>query len=121
MARLDRVRRIALATAYGGGGVGLAGALAAVVLLGEARLARRVIPKAESPPPRADGRYGAEFPGEPIRLAILGDSTAAGYGVDRPRDTPGALMAASLAQRLHRPVQVRSVAVVGAVSAGLVP
>jgi lysophospholipase L1-like esterase len=96
------------------------GALAAGVLLGQARLARRTIPAAESPPPRCDGVYGAEYAGASVRLAVLGDSSAAGYGVDRPRDTPGALLAAGLAERIGRPVLVRSVAVVGAVSAGLV-
>jgi lysophospholipase L1-like esterase len=114
-------RRVAVAAAYGGGGVGLAGALAAGVLVGQARLARRVIPRAESPAPRCDGRYGSQFPGEPLRLAVLGDSTAAGLGVDRARDTPGALLAAGLVERLHRPVVVRCLAVVGAISAGLVP
>ncbi|OLB65418.1 MAG: GDSL family lipase [Actinobacteria bacterium 13_2_20CM_2_72_6] len=76
---------------------------------------------AEAPPPRCDGRYGTEYPGEPIRLTLLGDSSAAGFGVDRARDTPGALLATGLAERLHRPVVVRSVAVVGSTSAGLVP
>jgi len=114
-------RRLAVAAAYGGGGVGLAGALAAGVLLGQARLARAAIPLAEAPPPRCDGRYGQEYPGQPLRLAVLGDSSAAGYGVQRPRDTPGALLAAGLAQRLHRPVLVRCVAVVGATSPTLSP
>ena len=114
-------RRVALAAAYGGGGVGLAGALAAGVLVGQARLARRVIPRAESPAPRCDGRYGTEYPGQPIRLIVLGDSTAAGYGVDRARDTPGALLANGLVERLHQPVLVRCVAVVGAVSPALPP
>jgi lysophospholipase L1-like esterase len=118
---MNRAGRVAAAAAFGGGGVGLAGVLTAVLLLGQARLARRVIPQAESPPPRCDGRYGTEHPGTPIRLVMLGDSSAAGFGVDRPRDTPGALLATGLAERLHRPVELRSLAVVGAMSAGLVP
>lgn len=118
---MSRAGRLAAAAAYGGGGVGLAGVLAGLILVGQARLARRTIPLAESPPPRCDGRYGTEYPGEPIRLTLLGDSSAAGLGVDRPRDTPGAVLASGLADRLHRPVVVRSVAVVGSTSAGLVP
>ncbi len=114
-------RRFALALAYGGGGVGLAGALAAGLLVGQARLARRVIPRAESPAPRCDGFYGTEHPGEPLRLAVLGDSTAAGYGAERARDTPGALLAAGLVERVHRPVSLRCFAVVGAVTTGMAP
>jgi lysophospholipase L1-like esterase len=151
MGRIDRVRRVVVAAAYGGGGVGLLGVLAAGTLMGQAKLARRAIGMAQSPPPRCDGVYGADFAGTgrggsddaaldgaalvgiagssfggsdgaaPLRLAVLGDSSAAGYGVALPRETPGALIAAGLAERLHRPVMVRSMAVVGAVSADLVP
>jgi lysophospholipase L1-like esterase len=116
-----RAGRVAAAAAYGSGGVGLAGLFAAGLLLGQARLARRTIPMAEAPPPRCDGRYGAEYPGPPVRLALLGDSTAAGLGVDRRQDTPGALLATGLADRLRRPVELDSVAVAGSTSPGLVP
>ncbi|HEY2673043.1 MAG TPA: SGNH/GDSL hydrolase family protein [Rugosimonospora sp.] len=125
MGRIERVRRVAVAAAYGGGGVGLVGVLAAGTLIGQAKLARRAIGMAQSPPPRCDGVYGAGFGASdgstPLKLAVLGDSSAAGYGVDLPRETPGALLAAGLAERLHRPVVLRSMAVVGAESAGLVP
>src|SRR5690242_19649953 len=100
---MRRTYRVAAAAAYGGGGVGLVGALAAALLVGQARMARWAIPTAESPPPRCDGRYGTELPGEPIRLALLGDSLAAGYGVELPRETPGALLATGLVERLRRP------------------
>jgi lysophospholipase L1-like esterase len=82
-------------------------------------LARRTIGSVTSPPPRCDGRYGAGYGGSPITLTILGDSSAAGYGVQLPRETTGALLAAGLAERLRRPVTLCSVAVVGATSAGL--
>jgi lysophospholipase L1-like esterase len=120
----DRARKIMRATAYGGGSVGIVGALTAGLLLGQAELARRAIPLADSPPPRCDGRYGVEFdtPGVPdIRLALIGDSSAAGFGVERVRDTTGALLAAGVAERMHRGVDVRCHAVVGATSAGLGP
>jgi lysophospholipase L1-like esterase len=116
-----RFRQLALAGVYGSVGAGVAGGLFTGVILGQARLARLIIPRAEAPPPRSDGRYGTEYPGEPLRLAVLGDSTAAGMGVDRPRDTPAALLACGLAERLHRPVLVRNVAVSGANSTGLAP
>jgi lysophospholipase L1-like esterase len=121
LSRLGSARRLAVAAAYGGASVTAAGVLATGVLLGQALMARRVIPLAESPPPRCDGRYGAEHDDEPIRLAVLGDSSAAGYGVDAPRHTLGALLAAGLAEQLSRPVDLRCVAVVGAQSAHLGP
>ena len=52
-------------------------------------------------------------------MVILGDSSAAGYGVHRPRETPGALLATGVSRRLRRPVRLHRLAVVGAMSAGL--
>src|SRR5438270_387392 len=49
------------------------------------------------------------------------DSAAAGFGVSRPRETPGALLATGLAERLRRPVDLCCLAVVGSTSEGLVP
>jgi lysophospholipase L1-like esterase len=113
LTQLQNVRRVAVAAAYGGMSVTAAGALVTGVLIGQALIARRMIPQAESPPPRCDGRYGTEHEGKPIRLALLGDSSAAGYGVDAPRLTLGALLAAGLAEQLSRPVELHCVAVVG--------
>lgn len=121
MSRAVQTRRLAVAAAYGGGGLFSAGALLAGIVVGQARIARKVIPLAESPPPRCDGRYGAEHSGPPVRMAVLGDSSAAGYGVEATRDTPGALLAAGLAEQLRRPVDLRCWAVVGAESRHLPP
>ncbi len=52
-------------------------------------------------------------------MVVLGDSSAAGYGVHRRRETPGALLATGLSRRLRRPVRLHRFAVVGAISAGL--
>ncbi|GGQ65495.1 hypothetical protein GCM10010166_38890 [Couchioplanes caeruleus subsp. azureus] len=115
-------RRIRIAGQVAGGVTGAAagiGLLSAGVLLHQAADARRVIPLAEAPPPRGDGLYGPKFPGRPLSMVILGDSSAAGYGVHRPRETPGALLAMGVSRRLHRPVRLHRVAVVGATSAGL--
>jgi lysophospholipase L1-like esterase len=121
-AGLDRrARRIVRATAYGGGGVGALAGLAAGLLYGQAVLARKNIPAARAPAPRSDGRYGTDNRGVDIRLAVLGDSSAAGFGVERARDTTAALLAAGIAERLHRPVTLHCYAVVGATSAGLAP
>ncbi|WP_433210711.1 SGNH/GDSL hydrolase family protein [Dactylosporangium sp. CS-047395] len=117
----ERAKRIATAAVVGGGGVAGAGALFYGVVLGQALLARKTIPQVISPPPRADGVYGTQFEGEPLRLVVLGDSSAAGYGAESPSETFAAAVAAGLAEQLHRPVRMRCFAVVGAESKGLPP
>jgi lysophospholipase L1-like esterase len=112
-------RRIATAAAYSGGGLGVLSASLYGLLRAQASWARRSIdghPKRE--PPHADGRYGTGS-GEPISFVVLGDSAAAGYGADRPAETPGALLAAGLAEQSGRVVRLTSVAVVGARSTDL--
>jgi lysophospholipase L1-like esterase len=111
-------RRIAAGAAYGGGGIGLAGAATVGLLVAEMQLARRRV--GNGPPvrvPNAAGVYGGPLPpcGEPpLRLTMLGDSTAAGQGVHRAGQTPGALLASGLAAVAERPVVLRSAAVPGA-------
>ncbi|MET7640384.1 SGNH/GDSL hydrolase family protein [Streptomyces sp. NPDC005438] len=115
-------RRIATAAAYGGGGVGLLGGALVGVLFTEAQLAKRRVGGSEEVPPKADGVYGAPFAlahgqeRRALRLAFLGDSTAAGQGVRRARQTPGALLASGLAAVAERPVELRNVALSGAQS-----
>ncbi len=117
--RAARARQIAVKAAYGTGAVGLLGITAAALLVGQALRARQVIPVATDAPLPCDGRYGDNEPGKPLTLALIGDSTAAGFGVESPEETPGALMGMSLSQALHRPVDVRCPAVVGALSKDL--
>ncbi|GAA1816365.1 SGNH/GDSL hydrolase family protein [Planosporangium flavigriseum] len=117
----SHVRRIATAGAYGAGSLTAVGAVLTGLVVGQAMRARRVIPMAEAPPPRCDGRYGTEHDGEPITITVLGDSTAAGYGADVARNTPGALIAAGLSEELRRPVTLHCLAVVGAESRTLGP
>ncbi|OEV08690.1 GDSL family lipase, partial [Streptomyces nanshensis] len=113
-------RRIATAAAYGGGGLGLVGGAAVGLLFTELQLAKHHIGGSDDEPPKADGPYGSAFgrlyDGQPLRLAFLGDSTAAGQGVHRPRQTPGALLASALAAVAERPVELRNVALSGAMS-----
>ncbi|WP_418957434.1 SGNH/GDSL hydrolase family protein [Streptomyces tritici] len=120
MSRARVARRIAAGAAYGGGGIGLLGVATVGVLLAEVQLARRSVGGGVAPlAPTADGRYGRSFeqPGsgeEPLRLALLGDSTAAGQGVRRAGQTPGALLASGLSAVAERPVDLRNVALPGA-------
>lgn len=114
-------RTIARVAAYSGGSVGALGACAALVLLGQALRAKQSIPVASAQAPACDGRYGATQQGEPIKLAVVGDSTAAGYGVPSPAATTGAQLASRLAQAVGCPVELRCVAKVGAKSADLAP
>jgi lysophospholipase L1-like esterase len=111
-------RRIATAALYGGGGLGLAGAGFYGLLRLEARQARLAIGTIPEGPPTADGRYG-HYAGGPISIAILGDSSAAGIGVDVSDETPGALLAAGLAEMAERPVMLTVVAKSGAQSSDL--
>ena len=118
MSRARAARRIAAGAAYGGGGIGLAGAAAVGLLLAEVRLAKRQVGNGSSPRvPNAQGLYGLGYSvrGEPpLRLTMLGDSTAAGQGVRRAGQTPGALLASGLAAVAERPVELRNVALPGA-------
>ncbi|WP_266384093.1 SGNH/GDSL hydrolase family protein [Streptomyces canus] len=120
MSRARTARRIAAGAAYGGGGIGLVGAAAMGLLLAEVRLARRQVGNGTTPHvPQAEGRYGHVYAtvGEPpLRLVMLGDSTAAGQGVHRAGQTPGALLASGLAAVAERPVELRNFALPGATS-----
>ena len=117
MSRWTRAARIGALSGAGVGG--LAGA-AYGVLVGEAKLARRTVGPVRQAAPPADGRYG-EGNGPPLRLALLGDSAAAGVGVTLPEETPGAVLATLLAAELERPVALRVAAVSGSKSSDLEP
>ncbi|KRF14086.1 GDSL family lipase [Nocardioides sp. Soil797] len=104
---------------YGGGGLSALGAGLYGVLRAEAKLARRAIGDAEGDPPDATGWYGRGRPGPAFKVALIGDSSAAGYGVDSVTGTPGAHLASGLSKRADRRVYLRSFAVVGAQSKDL--
>jgi lysophospholipase L1-like esterase len=112
-------RKLASAAAYGGGGLSVLGASLYGLLRVEATMARRKIGEATERPPDSTGWYGRGRPGPAIKVAVLGDSSAAGYGVYRVEETPGALLASGLAARADRRVHLRSFAVVGAMSSDL--
>ncbi len=120
MGKAAAARKLASAAAYGGGGLSvLRGALYGV-LTAEARIARRAIgPRLDQAPPDATGWYGRGRPGPAIKVVLLGDSSAAGYGVDRVEQTPGALVASGVAENADRRVYLRDFAMVGAKSSDL--
>jgi lysophospholipase L1-like esterase len=120
--RAGTARRLATVGAYGGGGAGLVGAALFALLREEARAARRKVEARSSKqdPPTGNGVYG-KYRGKPIVLAVLGDSSAVGLGVERSSETPGVLIAAALAELAERPVRLVRLAVSGAESRELEP
>ncbi len=114
MGKAGAARKLAAAAAYGGGGLTAASAGMFAVIAAEARLARRLIGRTDSPVPDATGWYGRERPGPAIRIALLGDSSAAGYGVATVEQTPGARLAAGVSQQSGRRVFIRELCRVGA-------
>jgi lysophospholipase L1-like esterase len=118
VSRGARARRIATAAVVGGGGVGIVAAGGYALLASQARLARRTVGDPTGEPPEADGRYG-DGSGAPIQLVLLGDSSAMGLGVATPDETPGAHLALAVTAETGRPVDLTTVAKVGAVSQDL--
>lgn len=114
--RVPGRRALLRGAAVGGGGVGLLGAAGYGLIRLEADLARRRVPRLHAAPV-ADGGYG-EPAGRPLRLTLIGDSSAAGYGAESPEETPGALLATHLAGEGFR-VTLDVLAVTGARSADL--
>ncbi len=134
MSRASRARAIASAAAVGGAGLVGAGGAIYGLLLGQTRLARRRIGQPVDGPLDADGVYSAEGDSAPegtdsngdgdgdsaaVSLVLLGDSGAAGFGVETPEQTTGAVTALGLSRAVGRPVQLTSLAAVGAQSGDL--
>lgn len=98
---------------------GLSGALAGL-LTEQGRRARAAIGVLEHLWPAPDGVY-ADDGGDPLRLAVLGDSMAVGVGVTHPSQMPGVLLALALAEEAGRPVRLSTYAVSGSTTRDLVP
>lgn len=112
-------RKVAAAAAVGGGGLSVLGGSAWGLILAEAQLARRTIGVIEGDPPAASGWYGHGRPGPALKVALIGDSSAAGYGADHVEQTPGAILASGLAEAADRRVYLAAVPQVGAQSKDL--
>jgi|SRR5215470_13999736 len=99
------------------------------LLAEQSKRARRVIGRPHGRPLRADGVYPPDGTGplpvddllatEPLRFAMVGDSSAAGLGVDTPDHLLGVLIARGLAGRARRPVRLDTYAVSGSTSRDL--
>jgi lysophospholipase L1-like esterase len=94
------------------------------VLSQQGRRAHRAIMIPGWFPFNADGLYPPDgtAPSAPagpftiLRLTMLGDSTAAGLGVDQPGQLPGVVLARGLARETGRPVQLATLAICGSTS-----
>jgi lysophospholipase L1-like esterase len=117
--RAGAARKLAAAAAYGGGGLSVLGGGLYALLTAEAKLARKAIGRTSGAPPDATGWYGRGRPGPALKIALLGDSSAAGYGVGDVTETPGAVLANGLAEYAERRVYLRAFCVVGAKSSEL--
>lgn len=101
----------------------LAGYGARELLRAQARTARRMIGKPLGEDAidadRLWRRRYARSDVRELRLLVLGDSIAAGLGAERRKETFGARLAIRLAKATHRPVRLRTEAVVGSESSDL--
>lgn len=94
----------------------------------QAAAARTVIPHRTDNAPNGDGVYLPDGTGPhrytrgtevDLYLAMFGDSTAAGLGVDSPDETPGVQLARRLSAETGKVVRYGNKAIVGATSKGL--
>src|SRR4051812_27880234 len=82
------------------GGLGATATGLLAVLAAEAKFAHAAVHAVDlQPPPNASGWYGHSRPGTAIRVALLGDSSAAGYGLEAVEETPGALLAGGISEQ----------------------
>lgn len=124
----DATRRLAVNLALVAVASVGAGRGAYQVLVEQAKIARRVIPRPTTRPFDGDGLYrpGATEP-EPwrrgmdcdIHMMVFGDSLAAGLGAGTPGELPGVLLARGLAEESGWNVRLSVKAIVGATSKGL--
>ncbi|MFL6059793.1 MAG: SGNH/GDSL hydrolase family protein [Marmoricola sp.] len=119
MGRAAAARKLASAAAYGGGGLSILGASLYGLLRTEAKVARKAIGRLDGRVPDATGWYGRGRPGPAIRVALLGDSSAAGYGLSTVEETPGALLGSGLAAATNRRVHLGAFCLTGAKSSDL--
>jgi lysophospholipase L1-like esterase len=124
------VLRTFRAAAMAAGALGGLSGAAYGLLTEQSRRARLVIGVPETPPPAADGVYLPDGSGPvseeavlgsraPLCFAVLGDSSAAGVGVDSADQLPGVLLARGLAEEAERPVRLVTYAISGSTTRSL--
>lgn len=118
MSRAYQARRAAQGAFVAGTGLAALGAASLGVLAAQIKTVRRRIGPQRGVPPYQDGRYGPRT-GTSLRLAVLGDSVAAGLGAAEVRDTIGGIVAEDLSRATNRPVSLTNHAVIGARSTDL--
>ncbi|XBB65271.1 SGNH/GDSL hydrolase family protein [Nocardioides sp. WV_118_6] len=118
---MSRTRKALVAAGVALAGIGVTTGGGRELLRRQAAIARARIgkPLGEEAIPADKVWKRKSYDGPPLRLLVLGDSIAAGLGVERPKDTLGARIARGLAAELRRPVALRTAAVVGSESSAL--
>jgi len=115
--------RLLRTTVFAVGALGGVSSAAYGLLTEQSRRARKVIGVPEEPPLNADGVFPPEVVTNPaeLRFAVLGDSGAAGVGVDSAEQLPGVLLARGLAEESGRPVRLVTYAISGSTTRDLEP
>jgi lysophospholipase L1-like esterase len=109
------------------GAVGGLSSAAYGLLIEQSKRARTVIGAPERPPLNADGVYLADGSGpypaqshpQALRFAVIGDSSAAGLGVEQPDQLPGTVLARGLADEADRAVLLHTYAISGSTTRDL--
>lgn len=105
------------------GAVGGVSSAVYALLNEQGRRARLAIGIPEAPPLNADGAYEPDVRRTdlPLRFAVIGDSMAAGLGVDDPDELPAVLIARGLADEAERQVLLTTYAISGSTTRDLRP
>ncbi|MFT3899386.1 MAG: SGNH/GDSL hydrolase family protein [Gordonia sp. (in: high G+C Gram-positive bacteria)] len=126
--KADRILRDVGATVVAAGASAAASYAAYSYLNSQAAQARRVIPHRTDSAPNGDGVYYPDGRGPipysrdmdiDVHLAVYGDSTAAGLGVETAEETPGVQIVRNLVRETGKVVRYSNKAIVGATSKGL--
>ncbi len=126
--KAERLLRDVGATVVAAGASAAASYAAYSYLNSQAAHARQIIPRRTDNPPNGDGVYYPDGRGPipfsrtvevDLHLAVYGDSTAAGLGVETAEETPGVQIVRNLVRETGKVVRYSNKAIVGATSKGL--
>ncbi|NYI68881.1 SGNH/GDSL hydrolase family protein [Spelaeicoccus albus] len=105
--------------ALGGAVVGAVTAVGIVTVLEGFWARERLHPAAPITTKAPSGTFGDDLPGDPVKLAMFGDSLAVGVGADGPDGSVAVMLARGLSKESGRPVHLYNQAVIGCESRGL--